>query len=67
MLVLIRLASIQTFGMNGTAYWLALVKAVGNFTPPENPIALITGLAGLLGFIGDGLINPPSLITELGS
>jgi hypothetical protein len=51
MLALIWLVSIQTFGMNGTVYWLALVKAVGKFTPPNSPITPITFLAGLLGFI----------------
>lgn len=50
-LALIWLVSIETFGMNGTVYWLALVKAVGSFTPPDSPIAPVTGLAGLLGFI----------------
>ena len=37
--------------MNGTAYWIALTKAVGAFTPPASPITPGTGLAGLLGFI----------------
>ncbi len=50
-LVLIWLVSIETFGVNGTTYFTALTRAVGNFTPPDSPISPITALAGLLGFI----------------
>ncbi len=50
-LVVIWLVSIETFGMNGTVYYTALTKAVGNFTPPPSPITPITALAGLVGFI----------------
>jgi hypothetical protein len=51
MLALIWLVSWETFGMNGTTYYNAIVKAVGSFTPPESPVSSVTAAAGLLGFI----------------
>ncbi len=50
-LALMWLVSIETFGMNGTVYYEALIKAVGQFTPPSSPITPITVLSGLIGFI----------------
>lgn len=51
LLVVIWLIAIGTFGLNGTVYFEALVKAVGEFTPPPSPISPVTALAGLIGFI----------------
>ena len=50
-LVVMWLVSIETFGVNGTTYFNALVKAVGSFVPPPSPITPITALAGLMGFV----------------
>ncbi len=50
-LAIMWLVSIETFGMNGTVYYEALIKAVGEFTPPSSPITPITALSGLIGFI----------------
>jgi hypothetical protein len=50
-LAAIWLLSWITFGVDALVYFEALVKAVGNFTPPPSPITPITALATLLGFI----------------
>ncbi len=50
-LVVMWLVSIETFGMNGTTYYEALVKEVGQFTPPASPVSPTTGLSFLIGFI----------------
>ena len=51
LLVVIWLVSIATFGVNGSTYYYALIKSVGQFTPPPSPISPVTALAGSLGFI----------------
>ncbi len=50
-LALIWLVSWETLGVNGTIYYEALVKAVGQFTPPASPITPVTFFSGLLGFV----------------
>lgn len=51
MLAIIWLLSWIAFGVDAVTYFNALVKSVGNFTPPPSPISPVTALAGLLGFI----------------
>ena len=51
LLTTIWLLSWITFGVGAVTYFDALVKAVGNFTPPASPISPVTSLAGVLGFI----------------
>lgn len=50
-LALIWLVSWETLGVDGTIYYEALVRAIGQFTPPASPIRGVTALSGLLGFI----------------
>lgn len=51
LLAIIWLLSWIAFGVDAVTYFNALVKAVGNFTPPPSPISPVTALAGSLGFI----------------
>ncbi len=51
--------SIETFGVNGSTYYYALIKSVGQFTPPPSPISPVTALAGLFGFIAIVMLRWP--------